>query len=220
MRVTHKMISNQTTADLQRGLEDIQTAIDKVSSGQKLRALSDDPAELKIAMSLRKEYAINLQHASNNKKATFRLNQIDAIVDQVNDTLVLLNQFATDVSSQIGSADAVKELDKIRTQFKQVGNTKVLNQYILGGTKTNQPPFVEEDGTVSYQGNTSTINLEIGDDLGIQVNMVGSEVFGTDQKGVFRVLDTLQKLIEQQDLGVPDETSKHAISSGTLKKSD
>ena len=65
MRVTHKMISNQTTADLQRGLEDIQTAIDKVSSGQKLRALSDDPAELKIAMSLRKEYAINLQHASN-----------------------------------------------------------------------------------------------------------------------------------------------------------
>ena len=220
MRVTHKMISNQTTADLQRGLEDIQTAIDKVSSGQKLRALSDDPAELKIAMSLRKEYAINIQHASNNKKATFRLNQIDSIVDQVNDTLVLLNQFATDISSQIGSADAVKELDKIRTQFKQVGNTKVLNQYILGGTKTSQPPFVEEDGTVSYQGNTSTINLEIGDDLGIQVNMVGSEVFGTDQKGVFQVLDTLQKLIEQQDLGVTDETSKHAISSGILKKSD
>ena len=73
MRVTHKMISNQTTADLQRGLEDIQTAIDKVSSGQKLRALSDDPAELKIAMSLRKEYAINLQHASNNKRRPFAL---------------------------------------------------------------------------------------------------------------------------------------------------
>ena len=49
MRVTHKMISNQTTADLQRGLEDIQTSIDKVSSGQTLRALSDDRAELKIA---------------------------------------------------------------------------------------------------------------------------------------------------------------------------
>ena len=138
MRVTHKMISNQTTSDLQRGLEEIQTAIDKVSSGQKLRALSDDPAELKVAMSLRKEYSINIQHTSNNEKATFRLNQIDSIVGQVNDTLVLLNQFATDVSGKIGSKDAVKELDKLRTQFKQVGNTKVLNQYILAGTKTNQ----------------------------------------------------------------------------------
>ncbi|MDP6996336.1 MAG: hypothetical protein QF569_09330 [Candidatus Poribacteria bacterium] len=220
MRVTHKMISNQTTTDLQRGLEEIQTAIDKVSSGQKLRALSDDPAELKVAMSLRKEYSINVQHASNNEKATFRLNQIDSIIGQVNDTLVLLNQFATDVSGKIGSKDAAKELDKLRTQLKQLGNTKVLNQYIFAGTKTTQSPFVEADGTISYQGNTSAINLEIGDDLNVQVNMVGSKVFGTDQKGVFQVLDTLQKLIEQQDLGVTDETSKHAISSGTLKKTD
>ena len=216
MRVTHKMISTQTTGDLQEGLEGIQDAIEKVSTGRKIRSLSGEPAQLLSVMSLRKDFSINVQHISNNEKATFRLNQIDSVIGQINDTMFLLKQFATDISSKIGSIEASAELENMKVQFKQIANTKILNQYIFAGTKTSAPAFVDQNGKILYQGNTEKIELEISQDQKMQVNMIGSEVFGKDDKGLFKVLETLNNLVEQRDLGVVDETTKHSISSGQL----
>jgi flagellar hook-associated protein 3 FlgL len=216
MRVTHKMISTRTTGDLQEGLEGIQDAIDKVSTGRKIRSLSGEPSQLLSVMSLRKDFSINVQHISNNDKASFRLNQIDSVIGQVNDTMFLLKQFATDISSKIGNIEASAELNNMRSQFKQIANTKILNQYIFAGTKTSAPAFVEQNGKILYQGNTEKIELEIGPDEKMQVNMIGSEVFGSDDIGLFKVMETLSNLVDQKDLGIVDETTKHSISSGQL----
>ena len=136
------MISTRTTGDLQEGLEGIQDAIEKVSTGRKIRSLSGEPSQLLSVMSLRKDFSINVQHISNNDKASFRLNQIDSVIGQVNDTMFLLKQFATDISSKIGNIEASAELNNMRSQFKQIANTKILNQYIFAGTKTSAPAFV------------------------------------------------------------------------------
>ena len=216
MRVTHKMISTRTTGDLQEGLEGIQDAIDKVSTGRKIRSLSGEPSQLLSVMSLRKDFSINVQHISNNDKASFRLNQIDSVIGQVNDTMFLLKQFATDISSKIGNIEASAELNNMRSQFKQIANTKILNQYIFAGTKTSAPAFVEQNGKILYQGNTEKIELEIGPDEKMQVNMIGSEVFGSDDIGLFKVMETLSNLVDQKDLGIVDETTKHSISSSQL----
>jgi flagellar hook-associated protein 3 FlgL len=83
------------------------------------------------------------------------------------------------------------ETTQLIQQAVQVMNTKDGNQYLFGGTASGQPPFVaatDANGNVTtgvtYQGNTSVTENEIGQNSTITVDVPGENNSGSGPRGL------------------------------------
>ncbi|RML22391.1 Flagellar hook-associated protein FlgL, partial [Pseudomonas syringae pv. maculicola] len=71
------------------------------------------------------------------------------------------------------------ELKQYQSQILGLMNSQDANgQYIFAGSKSSAPPYAQNaDGTYSYSGDQTSVNLAIGDGLVLPSNTTGHEAF-------------------------------------------
>jgi flagellar hook-associated protein 3 FlgL len=95
-------------------------------------------------------------------------------------------------------AAAVVEIDGLLQQTVESGNARMGNQFLFAGRKTDSAPFLT-DGT--YQGDSGTLDLEIGQGNFMTVNTPGDVIFRGAGGGVdiIQVLQDLKTFLETND---------------------
>src|SRR5213075_1944939 len=90
------------------------------------------------------------------------------------------------------------ELTSIRQQLMSLANTSYQGEFVFSGTSTAQP-FVADPfsaSAVTYQGNTGTNSVAVGQGYSLQVKLPGSQLFtapGADMfQGLTDVINALQ----------------------------
>jgi flagellar hook-associated protein 3 FlgL len=203
MRVTNSIITRNSQLRLQEGLQGLDRVRDDISSGIKLRKMSDDPTSggqvVRIGSSMR---AIT-QFRRNADTGIARAQAEGSVLDQL--TLTLSRASELGVSAANGTADAQtrlnikSEVDQLIGLAARLGNTKFGDEYLFGGHRAGEAPFTEPPpatGTFSaltLSGNSvnpsGTITLEVGDNKFVTPNHNGTEVFlDTDALDALRAL--------------------------------
>ena len=181
MRVSQSMLYNamlKTIVQNQRKLLNLNT---QVSTGKRIIDASDDPLGKSKILSYRETLSALDQYPRNLSKANTWLSSTDAALQDVIDTIRSAKTLALEQATGSASAESrlavVEEVEGFIRSLIQVGNTRVGNQYIFGGTRTQIKPF-NENG--SYNGNSDALMAEIGRGIYEKYNLAGSSFLTMD----------------------------------------
>ena len=202
MRVTHKSITYKAIVNMQRSLRQVEGKTNEISTGRQISLPSDDPSQATRALGYQQKIAQSQQYSRNMDTVVDRLNQTESALGEINGSVVQIKEIALTLKDPSITTEelnnAFEKLSQLKEQLVKLGNTKVGDQYIFGGSNTTSRSFeLTDDGEILYRGNTSEINVEMGDNIAITTNIPGTTIFSMQattagvitDKGVFGSLD-------------------------------
>ncbi|MCC6653385.1 MAG: flagellar hook-associated protein FlgL [Candidatus Eisenbacteria bacterium] len=201
MRISTQQMQRNLTSGLRGRMAAIARAAAEASTGRRIRTLSDDPVDAAQIMRMESQARDIDQFRRNGTFATTKLATEDIALTTVRDVLQRAKTLAAaTTSADVGDPGRLSTLASVRQLREEVialGNTRVGNEYIFGGDRSNVAPF-QADGT--YVGDGNTRQLAINDGVSVSLNHSGQPLFTDSIAG-------LDNLIQQLQTGTPDQVS-------------
>lgn len=193
MRVTANTFTNDLLGQLGSLAAKQGRLQSEASTGQRIRWVGDDPAAMGRVLDLQSEISIVGQYRQNIAaqqeigNATYGVIQgLKKISDRAGEIATL----ADGLRSQEEMSSYAAEITQLLKQAVQLSNTTFKGSYLLGGTKTDQPPFQlteAADGSVSavdYLGNESLAQTEVAQGVTLSAQAVGMNLTGSGPRGL------------------------------------
>ena len=192
MRITNQLIERSTVSRLQSNLQALDQAREEVSSGRKVNVMSDDPGAASEILRTNSSLRAITQYKRNVSTAQTRSTAEETVLDQLTTTLSraidLAVQGASSNSSPQGRTISKAEVDQALSFAVSLGNTKVGDNYLFGGTRaseqplkvpaTTTDPFTNLTDSSSNPVNPSGgIPIEIRDGYSVTPNHNATQVF-------------------------------------------
>ena len=165
----------------------------QATTGQSITAPEDDPSGMVQALGLQADGATVAQYAQNISTLQNRsdlvanaLQRLKTISDRIGDLATQSDDTASPTQLQ---ANAIETTQLIK-QAADVMNTKDGDNFLFGGTASGQPPYAvatDANGNVTgvtYQGNASVAETEIGQNITVSVDVPGANTSGSGARGV------------------------------------
>jgi flagellar hook-associated protein 3 FlgL len=195
MRISNQTLMHNALRDLRGNLQALVRAQQDVTSGRKVRTLSDDPVNASQIMRLDASLRDIDQYRRNGASANTRLSAEDVVLTSARKLIERAKGLAMSVATlPIGDPQrtaALAEVQQIQDQMVSLGNTKVGDEYIFAGGRTTTPAFLL-DGT--YVGDTTVHRAGIDEGVFIDTNHTGNSLFGS-------TLQALQSLSQEIQTG-------------------
>ncbi|KPW65925.1 flagellar hook-associated protein 3 [Pseudomonas amygdali] len=183
MRISTTQFYESTNTNYQRTYSNVLKTSEEVSSGIKLNTASDDPVGAARVLQLAQQNSMLTQYASNIGTISTNIVNSETALTSIVDTM----QTAREVIVSAGNGAytdsdrlaKAAELKQYQSQLLGLMNSQDSNgQYIFAGSKSSAPPYAQNaDGTYSYSGDQTSVNLAIGDGLVLPSNTTGYEAF-------------------------------------------
>ncbi len=241
MRVTQSMLSNNMLRNLNTSYGKMSKLQDQIQSGKKITRPSDDPVIAVRGMGYRTELTKIEQYQRNTNEVNAWLDTSDEALDQVGSALIrvkeLIVQAANDTNKTEDRDKIRMEIDQIRFQLQDLGNTKVSGNYIFSGTKTDVPLYKDADknaptgfdiyanpivnGPVTsdqadHPGFGKTVSVDVFDGIQLQMNTTVRDEFFKIDDFMKQVSDILKDPTKTgKDIGVALGGSIDTTISGT-----
>src|SRR5581483_8317941 len=193
MRVASDTFSNNLMFQL-NVLQDRQNRLQtQAATGQKITLPEDDPAAMREVLDLQTQSHAVTQYQTNitslQQVATASYNIIDGL-KTISDRAGEIATQADGLASPQQLSAYATEVDNLIKQTVQLANTKNNGNYLLGGTRTDAPPFAvttDSNGNitaVSYQGNTDVASNEIAPNTIVSAQTLGANSTGAGPRGL------------------------------------
>ncbi|GAA4810331.1 flagellar hook-associated protein FlgL [Nocardioides caeni] len=192
-RVTQRMMTHSSLENLQRGLGNLATLQERLSTGRVINRPSDDPTGTTSAMRLRTSLADQAQYARNAMDGLGWLTQADSAMDSVTTTVKrardLALQGANASTAGVVAREALAvEVDGLREELLAIANTTYLDSPVFGGVTGGTVAY---DATGAYVGVPGDVNRRIAGDVVVKVDVNGADVFGSGPTSAFAELEAL-----------------------------
>jgi flagellar hook-associated protein 3 FlgL len=165
----------------------------EVSTGNRINAPEDDPAAMQSTLALTDEKSSLTQYGKNISALQDRATNIFSTLNSIKTISDRVGEIATQVDGTTSAGDMrndAVEVTQLIKQAVQTMNSQFNGQYAFGGTATGQPPFTmvtDANGnvvSVTYQGNTSVTDSEIGAGATVAVDIPGENNSGSGPRGL------------------------------------
>lgn len=198
MRISFQSGFRHALADIQRTSEELARRQREVSSGLRLQAPSDDPTAAVGAVAEHAAIGAIDRYARAADSVGSRLAVVDTVLGDVIEKLTQAQAVATgalgDTPTPAQREAAARELAGLSDAIFGDLNTSFRGVYVFAGTASTTAPFTRNpDGTVTaYQGNASTIAVDIDRSASVQVTFDGGAIAqGGEPRDIFEILETL-----------------------------
>ncbi|MFJ8102416.1 flagellar hook-associated protein FlgL [Lysinibacillus sp. NPDC096212] len=200
MRVTQSMLSGNMLRNLNNSYGKMSKLQDQLTSGSKITRPSDDPVIAVKGMGYRRDLAKVEQYTRNMITANSWLDSSDESLNQVGEQMKRVRELVIQAANGTNTPEdrdkIKKEIDQIRQQIQDVGNTNIDGSYIFSGTNTNQPLFTPVAGggkeiNPNLNAADKGVNIEIYDGIQIQVNTPGKDLFENINDMMGKISDLL-----------------------------
>lgn len=192
MRVTNQIMMRSSVSRLQLNLQAMDRVRDEVSTGRRIRTMSDDPTAasevVRVGSSMRaiEQFRRNIRIAEG--RANAEENVLNSLSNLVSRGIELAVQGASSTGSAQTRAIAKAEVDQLLAAAVDLGNTRFGGEFLFGGTRSNERPFGVPAGPTDpfsrlVDGNGDPVNpsgslqVEVADGRYITPNHNGTEVF-------------------------------------------
>jgi flagellar hook-associated protein 3 FlgL len=167
----------------------------EATTGLKLTLPEDNPSAMAQVLNLQASDDANLQYQANITNLTNQvtsvssaLTSLQTIVGRAGDITTLADGLTTPTAL----ASYAINVGELIQQALQLANSKdSQGNYIFGGTKSGSPPFTattDSNGNVTavtYNGNTSVNQVEIGPGITVTAQLPGANTTGSGATGLF-----------------------------------
>lgn len=185
MRVTSNMTSNNSIYNLQQARARMDKTEEKIYTEQNINRPSDNPVADSFLLDIADKLKTGEQYLNNIKKATMWQQMTDTALTGMDDTIALARQFVNPLTS--GTTDlaaqqnAISQLQILKQQMIDIGNTQIGDQYLFGGAKNSTPPFTNVVSppalsTDYYTGDETALQVEIGAGSKQDINVLGNKL--------------------------------------------
>ena len=146
MRVTHNMLANSVSQNIQRNLRALERRSNQLSMGKMFDRPSQDPVGTYRSMRITSTgLARNEQFSRNIGEGKTWLNSTESALADSIDAVQRLRELAVYASNDTFSTEDRKavapEVEQLLDHLISLGNTDVAGLYIFGGHKTQDPPY-------------------------------------------------------------------------------
>ena len=182
IRMPLSIQTRQMLLGLQRTQDRLAQNTQRISTGQRITNPGDDPAGAAIILDLGTSIGSATQFQQQINSSLSFLQGAETALTSVNDSVTELLQLGqqglSDLTGTSGRAALAANVDGIRTNLASLANTQMQGKYLFGGTMTTTQPFtLGAAGTATYNGNSSTINLDVSTSETVATNLPGDQVF-------------------------------------------
>lgn len=182
----------------------------QISSGKRVSAPSDDPTAITDILRIKGDQSESAQYVRNLTFAKSRLQTTEGVIDSVEQLAERVRTLGLSSFGSPTSGDAYAfEVRSLRDQMISTANTTHAGRYIFGGANNSQIPYVKNpDTTVSYNGNSEDMFLQVNRSSSVQIQVSGDTVF-SGPVNIFDVMGDLATAIESGDKdGITQQTQK------------
>jgi len=188
--------------DILSAVEQTQQQIDtdeqEIATGQSVNAPSDNPTAA----------AVLVQNADQTSQADQFQRSIGSLQGEIQSADSTLNSVAESLQQAItlgveganGTLNAadraalVTQIQGIQSQLLNLANLTYQGNYVFAGTATSTTPYVLDPSSssgVTYQGNSETNTVTLGNHFTLQTNLPGSQLFSDSGNSVFQSIQDL-----------------------------
>lgn len=192
-------LSSLLNVGIQETEQALNTAVQQVATGQRVGVPSDDPAAAASNLQSLAESA-NLDRYTKNGDAVLSQAQtadsaLCNVVSELNQAIALGTEGADGAITSENRAAIATQVQSILSEVVSQANTTINGLSLFSGTTAAVPAFTSDSTSptgYSYQGNSGINTATVGDNLQVNVNVPGDQVF-TNPNG--NVLGSLTQLI-------------------------
>src|ERR1700744_3238001 len=192
-------LSSLMNVGIQGTEQALNTAVQQLASGQRVGVPSDDPAAAAANLQSLAESANVDRYTKNGDAVLSQVQMADSalsnVVSELNQAITLGTQGADGSMSSEDRESIATQLQSLLSEVVSQANTTMNGVSLFAGTSASVPAFVVDSTSptgYTYQGNSSVNSAAIGDNLQVDVNVPGDQIF-TDPNG--NVLGSLSQLI-------------------------
>jgi len=192
-------LSSLLNAGIQGTEQALNTAVQQVATGQRVNVPSDDPAAAAMNLQSLSESASVDRYTKNGEAVLSQAQMADSalsnVVNELNQAITLGTQGADGSMTSENRAAIATQVQSVLSQVVSQANTTLNGASLFSGTSAAVPAFVADGASppgYSYQGNSGVNSSAVGDNLQVNVNVPGDQVF-TNPNG--NVLGSLTQLI-------------------------
>jgi len=187
----------------------LNTAVQQLATGQRVALPSDDPAAAAANLQSLAESA-NVDRYTKNGDAILSQSQmadsaLSNVVSELNQAITLGTQGADGSMTSEDRAAIATQVQSVLSEVVSQANTTFNGVSLFAGTSGAMPAFTTDSTSptgYSYQGNSSVNTAAIGDNLQLDINVPGDQVF-TNPNG--NVLGSISKLISALGSGTAED---------------
>lgn len=205
MRVNSNMVPD-ILADLQQSQSALNTALQEVSTGKSVNEPSDNPSAAAQMVENSVETA-NVDQYTQNISSVLSTVQtassaLSSVVSSLTQAVSLGTEGANGTNSSANLQSIAQQVQSILTSVVAAANTSVEGSYIFAGTASTTAPYTADSSSSSgytYNGNDGSNSVAVGDDLNIQINLPGSQIFSNSSNNVVGALSSLVTALQSGD---------------------
>jgi flagellar hook-associated protein 3 FlgL len=222
MRVNPNMVPD-ILADMEQSQATVNTALQEVATGKRVTVPSDDPAASADMVQNSIETANVDQYTKNVSSMLSMVQTADSALGTVVTSLTQAVSLGTEGAN--GTTNS-SNLQSIATQVQGIlksvvaqANTSYQGTYLFGGTETTSAPYTASSSSSSgytYNGNSDVNSVAVGDDMDVQVNVPGSQIFSNSSADVLGSLSSLVTALQSgnsTDIGNATTAVSAALSN-------
>ena len=221
MRVTFNSFRDESLANINREAANSGRLQAQISSGQKISRADEDPLTAQKILGLQssnaqtQQFYNNASYALDISRASFgAVDEVRRVSDRVGEIVAGIGELTMPVGYQGYAA----EVDSLIEQAVTSGNQRLDGNYLLGGTKTDTPPFT---ATRDAAGKiTSVAYVGAAQGPAIQVGEASSVSPYPDGASNTEVADFINRLVAVRDALQSSDTAGVAAQRGGLQNSE
>ena len=217
MRVDPNMVPDMLAA-MQQSEPSLSTALQQVSTGKSVNVPSDNPAAAAEMVQNTIETADVDQYTQNVSSVLSTVQTADSalssVVTSLTQAVSLGTEGANGTNSTANQQAIATQVQGILSSVVAQANTSYQGAYLFGGTaSTTTPtrPNLSPSG-YTYNGNDDANSVQIGDDLSVQVNLPGSQIFSNSSNDVLGSLSSLVTALQSGNKSAIGDAT-NAVSS-------
>jgi flagellar hook-associated protein 3 FlgL len=184
MRLSNNLIYQNSIDSVLSGQEKLVDSQLRVSSQKKYLSAAENPAAIKQADMLSKKLALNEQYGKNIGFLEGRLQLEESTLSSINDQLERVRELTIQAGNGALTANdrngISKELSEIqKSLFNQMNTQSEDGRFIFSGFQDQQPSYVFDSSTNSYQynGDQGNHSIQVAPSTTIQSSNNGAEIF-------------------------------------------
>jgi len=197
MRVNPNPLPDLLSA-LEQAQQQINTDEQQVASGQSVNVPSDNPANAAMLVENANQTATADQYLRSLGSIQGEMQNADSALNSVvtilQRAISLGTEGANGTNNDSDRQAIASELQGIQSQLVSLANLSYQGNYVFAGTATQTAPFVLDSDSpsgVDYVGNSDSNQIAVGDNLNVQTNLPGSELFSNPSNNVFQAIQDL-----------------------------
>jgi len=219
MRVNPNLVPD-VLADLQQSQSTLNTALQEVSTGKSVSEPSDNPSASAEMVQNTIETGDVDQYTQNVTSTLSMVQTADSalsnVVSSLTQAVSLGTEGANGTNSSSNQQAIAEQVQGILESVVAQANTSYAGTYVFAGTASNTEPFTASASSASgyaYNGNAGVNSVAVGDNMDVQVNLPGSQIFSNSSGDVLGSLSSLVSALQNGDTSAIETATSNVTTA-------